>query len=164
MNLTRLTSVGPIITLGLAISLTACGGGSENTVSLSDQGSGNNTSPPSGGNPDSSPAPAPSPSGMVYLAVQSVDTDGNVSSNPPEVSTAATTGDTVTLVWESPVTNSDGSCMNDLQSYRLSYGSSSQTYGNNVDISLTANGLACSNSAVHACGNIQTCRYTLTLG
>lgn len=161
MNSYRFTNLGPIITLGLVIFLSACGGGSDNTVSLSQQDSGSTTSPPPG-DTDSSPAPT-NPSGMVYLAVQSVDTDGNTSSNPPEVSIEAGSGDTITLVWESPVTNSDGSCMNDLQGYRLSYGSASQAYTSSIDIALATNALSCTNSAVDACGNVQTCRYTVSL-
>ncbi len=40
----------------------------------------------------------------------------------------------VTLTWDSPTTNSDGSPLNDLAGYTFYYGSSSGNYTNSVDV------------------------------
>lgn len=40
----------------------------------------------------------------------------------------------VTLSWEAPASNSDGSELNDLAGYKIYYGSSSSNYTNSVDV------------------------------
>ena len=54
----------------------------------------------------------------------------------PENTQAAT--QSVTLTWESPTTNSDGSALTDLSGYKVYYGTSTGNYAYSVDVGSTA--------------------------
>ncbi len=49
----------------------------------------------------------------------------------------ATSIDAVTLAWDAPTTNSDGSALTDLSGYKIYYGTSSGNYTETVDIGNT---------------------------
>ena len=64
------------------------------------------------------------------------------------------------LAWEAPVTNTDGSCLQDLSGYRVHYGTASGNYP--YVETVMVNAVSCTNTGrVAACGNIQTCTYTV---
>lgn len=106
--------------------------------------SGGGTSFSSASN-ESSPTPTPSPSPMP-------------SPNP----TPAPGSGEVVLSWDSPTTNVDQSCLNDLSGYRISYGVNSSAYTSAEAIDVNA--IACVDSGtepVAGCGNMRTCTYTV---
>jgi hypothetical protein len=100
-----------IALLGLmSAALAGCGGGSSSSsgvtpVADSSTGAASGTSSPvtgSGATTPSPPVPAPAP--------------------------APTTSTNVTLAWEPPTQNSDGSTLTDLVGYKIHYGTASQNY------------------------------------
>jgi hypothetical protein len=99
--------IAGIALLGLmSAALAGCGGGSSSSsavtpVAGSSPGAASGTGPPVTGS-TSTPAPAPAP--------------------------APTTSTNVTLAWEPPTQNSDGSTLTDLVGYKIHYGTASQNY------------------------------------
>jgi len=95
----------------------------------------------SSGGPSPSPTPPPAPA-----------------PNPtPEPGDA-----TITLSWDSPTTNVDQTCLNDLSGYRISYGVNSRNYAFSEEIAVNA--IACVDSGtapVAGCGNMHVCTYTV---
>ncbi len=51
---------------------------------------------------------------------------------------AQASSQSVTLTWESPTTNSDGSALTDLSGYKVYYGTSTGNYAYSVDVGSTA--------------------------
>ena len=54
---------------------------------------------------------------------------GNDSNNPPIINTGS-----VTISWDEPTTNSDGTTLTDLGGYNIYYGMSSGNYSNSVNL------------------------------
>ena len=48
--------------------------------------------------------------------------------------TITTTGQNVTLGWQPPTENTDGSALTDLQGYKIHYGTASQDYTDTIDV------------------------------
>jgi hypothetical protein len=101
--------IAGIALLGLmSAALAGCGGGSSSSsavtpVAGTSPGAASGTGPPvTGGTSTPAPAPAPAP--------------------------APTTSTNVTLAWEPPTQNSDGSTLTDLVGYKIHYGTASQNY------------------------------------
>ncbi len=53
-------------------------------------------------------------------------------SSPPSV--AGTAADTVTIVWQAPTENTDGSALSNLGGYKIYYGETSGEYSSSIDI------------------------------
>lgn len=71
---------------------------------------------------------------------------------------------TVTLAWDAPATNTDGSCVNDLAGFRVYFGTATGTYGPPVDRPLGSPDLQCAaNGAVGPCGAAMSCTTTVTI-
>jgi len=58
-------------------------------------------------------------------------TNGQSDSDKPPISTA----NTVTLSWDAPVNNADGSTLRDLKGYKVHYGTSSRSYTDTIKVS-----------------------------
>jgi hypothetical protein len=65
------------------------------------------------------------------------DPDGDPGSGPG-LNPGPDTGNSVTLSWDAPATNSDGSDLTDLAGYKVHYGTSSNNYTQSVDIGNSA--------------------------
>lgn len=98
--------------------LSACGGSSGSSSSGSVAGSGSGVTTPSG-----------SGSGST----------GGGLGPPPTTSgggtTVTTSGQNVTLGWQPPTENTDGSPLKDLQGYKIHYGTVSQDYTTTIQVS-----------------------------
>ncbi|MCO4321595.1 hypothetical protein [Aliidiomarina quisquiliarum] len=63
-----------------------------------------------------------------------------------------------TLTWEAPTTNTDGSCLTNLQSFNINYGLSSGVYGHTD--TLDSQAAACSSTGQQTtCGEVLNCSY-----
>lgn len=110
LNLHNIYKIQILAILVLLLTLSGCGGGGGGGSSVSSNiDSGGSTS-----------------SGIGDLGLG--DTGSGDSPSDP-----AATG-SVTLSWEEPSLNSDGSALNDLAGYKIYYGSSSSNYTNSVDV------------------------------
>lgn len=77
-------------------------------------------------------------------------------------SVAGSGSTTATLVWESPTTNVDQTCLTDLSAFEVSYGTASRAYSSVQ--SLSVNAASCTNTGtepVPGCGSTQSCTYTV---
>lgn len=54
---------------------------------------------------------------------------------PPSQPPASNTSGTVTLSWEAPTENSDGSALVDLKGYKVHYGAASKRYSDTIKVS-----------------------------
>jgi len=73
------------------------------------------------------------PLALLFLSTISGCGGASGSSNTVSGGSSAMTG-SVTLAWDAPVTNTDGSELNDLAGYKVYYGTSSTNYTQSVDI------------------------------
>lgn len=135
----------------IALLGTGCGGGS-NFADGSDTGGGNfgNTTPINGPT-------------RLYFSVRAYNQSGIPSSHSPSVNTIVTAGQNLTIHWDTPTTYSDGSCMNDLQGYTISYGRADSIYTSSFSLDQSDSRLSCQLSAVSSCGDIRTCSINLTI-
>lgn len=110
LNLDNIYKTQILAILVLLLTLSGCGGGGGGGSSVSSNiDSGGSTS-----------------SGIGDLGL------GDTGSGDSPSDTPAT--GSVTLSWEAPASNSDGSALNDLAGYKIYYGSSSSNYTNSVDV------------------------------
>lgn len=66
----------------------------------------------------------------------------------------------VALSWESPMTNTDGSCISDMAGYRVFYGNSSGNYLYQKTVPVET--LSCTaTGAATSCGSVETCTYSV---
>ena len=70
----------------------------------------------------------------VFLLILSVTACGGGGS--PGISSIGGASGTVTLAWDAPATNEDGTPLNDLGGYKVYYGRSSRSYTNSIDAGL----------------------------
>lgn len=72
----------------------------------------------------------------MYANIRITVSDGEASSSLPDFSIEVTQVaiGSVTLTWEAPILNSDGSTLTDLAAYKLYYGTSSRNYTNQIQI------------------------------
>ena len=68
-------------------------------------------------------------------------------------------GDGTALVtWEAPTAKIDGSCLSDLQSYRINYGLASSVYDSHQTVD--AGSLSCVDTGkTDSCGQVKSCSY-----
>ena len=68
----------------------------------------------------------------------------------------------VSLTWDTPTTNEDGSCLTDLSNYKVYYGTSTGDYVTHDTVSLGSSSLSCVDTGLPTgCGNILSCTYTV---
>jgi hypothetical protein len=74
-----------------------------------------------------------------YANIEIAATDGKIVTTLPAftltVSAAGSTTEGVTIAWNPPTENTDGSALTDLSGYKIHYGSESKTYSNAVAVS-----------------------------
>ena len=68
----------------------------------------------------------------------------------------------ITLTWESPVKNIDNSCIANIDSYKVNYGTSSNNYSTTEDVLLSSGEISCTQHSYDADCNsdVLTCTYT----
>lgn len=67
-------------------------------------------------------------------------------------------GGTVLLVWEAPVSNIDGTCLEDLQGYHIRYGTAPGDY--TFFLTVPADQVDCvATTQSTSCGNVHSCAY-----
>jgi len=74
--------------------------------------------------------------GSGSSGIASSETGGNGGSRPDS---GASTDNSITLAWDKPDSNSDGSDLNDLAGYKIYYGTSSSNYTQSIDVGNTTN-------------------------
>jgi hypothetical protein len=113
LGLRSVLVTGMVLGLG---SVVGCGG-DDGSASSASNAIGSNTGvinrPVTGGTPPTAP------------------TDGQPDSAQPPVSSA----NTVTLSWDAPTDNADGTTLEDLKGYKVHYGTSSGSYTDTIDVS-----------------------------
>jgi len=70
---------------------------------------------------------------IVGCGAGSGDSGGTVGS-PGSPGGLGSSGGTVSLAWDRPTTNADGSPLTDLAGYKIYYGTASGTYGYSIDV------------------------------
>ena len=107
-----------------------------------------------------------SPAQTYAYSVSAIDAAGNESfqSSVMSVDTlAVVVTQPVELSWQSPTQNTDDSCLDAVQSYKLSYGVSSANYSSTVDLDLGGGQVSCVQSGFdNVCSApIMSCSYTI---
>ena len=123
----RVVKMAAVAALGFALS--ACGGGG-GTSSATAPAAQSSTSSGSSTATDS-PAPDPSTSTGTSTATGSGSsgTSGSTGSNPPTASIG-----NVTINWNAPTENTDGSALTDLAGFKIHYGTASGKYTQTITV------------------------------
>jgi Fibronectin type III domain len=117
--------VATLLTGSLAIALAGCGGGDSGTGSTGSANSVATTNP-------FAPATGAAADTNTNTSGSSTKADAPASGTTPPPSTAATSS--VTLAWQPPTTNSNGSPITDLAGYKIHYGTESEKYTQEVSV------------------------------
>ena len=107
-----------------------------------------------------------SPAQTYAYSVSAIDAAGNESFQSAVMSVdtlAVVVTQPVELSWLTPTQNTDDSCLDAIQSYKLSYGVSSGNYSSTVNLDLGAGQVSCVQSGFdNVCSApIMTCSYTI---
>lgn len=124
----RVSRVIAVAVLGFALSACGGGAGSSSASAAAPQGS---ASAQSAGSTGSGSTPSQgTPTGTTAPAGSGTSSSGSGGSTPPTASTG-----NVTINWNPPTQNTDGTPLTDLAGFKIHYGTASQKYTQTITVS-----------------------------
>lgn len=114
--------------------LTGCGGASSGSSSTSAQGSANGSVTTAAADPGAADSSGTSTQTSASTTATTPDTGSQPSTGATQTGVAQGTAGTVTLNWQPPTQNSDGSPITGLAGYNIYYGTASQSYSQSIKL------------------------------
>lgn len=117
--------------------LTGCGGGSSGPAAAAAQGSANGSAATAAIDPGAAAATSTSTQGSATGTATGTSTGtstGTTTTGSTQTGVAQGTAGTVTLNWQPPTQNSDGSPLTSLAGYNIYYGTASQSYSQSIKV------------------------------